>query len=73
MSARRSIAEGATMMLGARNVLEGKVASVARRATAAHVKTDIGGAVLVALITNEAVADLKPKKGNGALPSRRPM
>jgi molybdopterin-binding protein len=53
------------MKLSARNVLKGKVTSVVRGATTAHVKIDIGGgAIVTAAITNEAVNDLKLKKGD---------
>ncbi|HEX9461537.1 MAG TPA: TOBE domain-containing protein [Alphaproteobacteria bacterium] len=54
------------MKLSARNVIKGKVTSVIRGATTAHVKIDIGGAEITASITNEAVADLKLKKGDRA-------
>lgn len=54
------------MKLSARNVLKGKVTGVTRGATTAHVKIDIGGAVVTASITNEAVNDLKLKKGDKA-------
>ncbi len=54
------------MKLSARNVLKGKVTSVVRGATTAHVKMDIGGAIVTASITNEAATDLKLKKGDKA-------
>ena len=46
------------MKISARNVLGGKVVEVTRGATTAHVKIDIGGAVVTASITNAAVDDL---------------
>ncbi len=55
------------MKLSARNVLKGKVTSVVKGATTAHVKIDIGGgAIVTASITNEAAGDLKLKKGDKA-------
>jgi len=55
------------MKLSARNIVKGKVTSLVRGATTTHVKVDIrGGAVIPASITNEAVADLKLKKGDRA-------
>ncbi|NVO15179.1 MAG: TOBE domain-containing protein [Rhodoplanes sp.] len=46
------------MKISARNVIEGKVLEVNKGATTAHVRLDIGGAVVTASITNEAVAEL---------------
>jgi len=55
------------MKLSARNVLKGKVVEVKKGKTTAHVRIDIGGGVIVtSAITNEAVADLKLKKGQKA-------
>jgi len=55
------------MKLSARNVLKGKVTSVVKGATTAHVKIDIGGgAIVTASITNDAANDLKLKKGDKA-------
>lgn len=55
------------MRLSARNVLSGTVAEVKKGTTTAHVKIDIGGGnVITASITNEAVDDLKLKKGDKA-------
>ncbi len=54
------------MKLSARNVLKGKVLEVKKGATTAHVRIDIGGMVVTASITNEAVAELKLKKGETA-------
>ena len=54
------------MKLSARNVLPGKVLDVKRGATTSHVRIDIGGAVITASITNEAVDDLGLKAGDAA-------
>lgn len=54
------------MKLSARNQLKGTVVEVTKGATTSHVKIDIGGAVITASITNEAVADLKLEKGKPA-------
>ena len=52
------------MRLSARNVLQGKVLNVKKGATTAHVKIGLSaGMVVTASITNEAVAELKLKKG----------
>ena len=54
------------MKLSARNVLRGKIVEVTKGATTAHVKIDIGGAIVTASITNEAVDELKLAKGAAA-------
>lgn len=54
------------MKLSARNVLKGKVVDVKRGATTSHVRIDIGGAVVTASITNEAVDDLQLRAGDEA-------
>jgi molybdopterin-binding protein len=54
------------MRLSARNILPGKVVDVKRGATTSHVRIDIGGAVVTASITNEAVDDLALKVGDSA-------
>ena len=55
------------MKISARNVLKGKVATVTKGQTTAHVQIDIGGGVLVtASITNEAVDDLNLAVGKTA-------
>jgi molybdopterin-binding protein len=46
------------MKISARNVIEGKVLAVNKGATTAHVRLDIGGGVITASITNEAVDEL---------------
>ena len=54
------------MKLSARNVLPGKVVDVKRGATTSHVRIDIGGAIVTASITNEAVDELALKAGDSA-------
>ena len=55
------------MKLSARNVLKGKIVEVKKGKTTAHVRINIGGGTIVtSSITNEAVADLKLKKGQTA-------
>lgn len=54
------------MKLSARNMLKGKVVGVTKGTTTAHVRIDIGGAVVTASITNEAVDDLKLTVGETA-------
>ena len=54
------------MKLSARNVLTGKVVDVKKSQTTAHVRIDIGGSVITASITNEAVDDLALKVGDTA-------
>ncbi|TIQ37671.1 MAG: transporter [Mesorhizobium sp.] len=55
------------MKISARNILKGKVTEITKGATTSHVRTDIGGGVLVtASITNEAVTDLQLEKGTQA-------
>jgi molybdopterin-binding protein len=46
------------MKLSARNQLKGKIVSVVKGQTTAHVRVDVGGNVITASITNEAVDDL---------------
>jgi len=54
------------MKLSARNQLKGKIVDVVKGATTSHVRIDIGGAVMTASITNEAVAELGLEKGGDA-------
>lgn len=54
------------MKLSARNMLTGKVVDVKKGQTTAHVRIDIGGSVITASITNEAVDDLALKVGDTA-------
>lgn len=54
------------MKLSARNQLKGKIVDVTKGATTSHVRIDIGGAVVMASITNEAVDELKLAAGKDA-------
>jgi molybdopterin-binding protein len=54
------------MKLSARNQLKGRIVNVTRGATTSHVRLDIGGAVVTASITNEAVDELKLAAGQDA-------
>jgi molybdopterin-binding protein len=54
------------MKISARNILKGKVLQVTKGATTSHVRIDIGGAVVTASITNEAVDELKLAVGQEA-------
>ncbi|RUP00195.1 TOBE domain-containing protein [Hyphomicrobium sp.] len=54
------------MKISARNVLKGKIVDVVKGATTAHVRIDVGGTIVTASITNEAVADLGLEKGMSA-------
>jgi molybdopterin-binding protein len=51
------------MKISARNVLKGKIVDVTKGATTAHVRIDVGGTIVTASITNEAVEDLGLVKG----------
>jgi molybdopterin-binding protein len=54
------------MKLSARNVLKGRVVKVTRGQTTAHVKIDVGGSVITASITVEAVDELGLREGDSA-------
>ena len=55
------------MKLSARNKLHGTITEIIKGATTSHVRIDIGGgATVTASITNEAVDELKLKKGEKA-------
>jgi molybdopterin-binding protein len=54
------------MRLSARNVLKGRVTSITRGATTAHVKIDVNGMIVTASITNQAVDELKLREGEAA-------
>jgi molybdopterin-binding protein len=49
--------------LSARNQIKGKIVDVTKGATTSHVRIDVGGTVITAAITNEAVAELGLKAG----------
>jgi molybdopterin-binding protein len=54
------------MKLSARNQLKGTIVEVVKGATTSHVRIDIGGAIVTASITNEAVDELGLKTGQAA-------
>ena len=54
------------MKISARNILKGKIVEITKGATTSHVRIDIGGSIVTASITNEAVDDLKLEKGKQA-------
>ena len=54
------------MKISARNQLQGTIKEVHKGTTTAHVEIEVGGAVLTASITNEAVDELKLTKGQKA-------
>lgn len=54
------------MKISARNQIKGKIVEVTKGATTSHVRIDIGGAVVTASITNEAVDELKLAAGKDA-------
>ena len=54
------------MRVSARNVLKGTIDAVQKGQTTAHVRINVGGAIITASITNEAVDDLKLAKGKTA-------
>jgi molybdopterin-binding protein len=54
------------MKISARNRLKGRIAEVKKGTTTAHVKIDVGGQIVTAAITNEAVDELKLAAGQAA-------
>jgi molybdopterin-binding protein len=52
--------------ISARNRLKGRIVEVKKGATTAHVRHDVGGTVVTASITNEAVDELGLKVGQEA-------
>jgi molybdopterin-binding protein len=54
------------MRISARNRLRGKVTEVTKGTTTAHVKIDVGGAIVTAAITNQSVDELGLKVGDEA-------
>ncbi|MCU1477783.1 MAG: mopII [Subtercola sp.] len=46
------------MKISARNQLKGVIVEVTKGATTSHVRIDIGGSIMTASITNEAVDEL---------------
>ena len=55
------------MKISARNQLKGTIVDVVKGSTTSHVQIDIGGAIIMASITNEAVGELKLAKGQPAI------
>jgi molybdopterin-binding protein len=55
------------MKISARNQLRGTIVDVVKGSTTSHVRIDIGGSIIMASITNEAVDDLKLAKGQPAI------
>lgn len=55
---------GLDMKISARNSLPGKVVSIKKGSTTAHVQIDVSGVTVMASITNEAVDDLQLKVGD---------
>jgi molybdopterin-binding protein len=55
------------MKISARNQLKGTIVDVVKGSTTSHVQIDIGGAIVMASITNEAVDELKLAKGQPAI------
>jgi molybdopterin-binding protein len=51
------------MKISARNKLKGTVVDITKGATTSHVRIDVGGNVITASITNEAVDELQLAKG----------
>jgi molybdopterin-binding protein len=62
----KSIVRRVGVKISARNLLKGKIVSVKRGTTTAHVRLDIGGPIVTASITNEAIDELKLKEGMSA-------
>ena len=54
------------MKLSARNFLKGTIIEVKKGQTTAHVRINVGGTVVTASITNEAVDELKLQNGQQA-------
>ena len=54
------------MKISARNRLKGKIVEVVLGATTAHVRIDVGGSIITAAITNDAVNDLALAAGQEA-------
>ncbi|MCW5708376.1 molybdopterin-binding protein [Shinella sp.] len=54
------------MKISARNCLKGKIVEVVLGATTAHVRIDVGGSIITAAITNDAVNELGLAAGREA-------
>ena len=55
------------MKISARNQLKGTIVDVVKGSTTSHVRIDIGGAIIMASITNGAVDELKLAKRQAAI------
>ena len=54
------------MKISARNILKGRIVDIHKGATTSHVRIDVGGSIVTASITNEAVDELKLAAGQSA-------
>lgn len=54
------------MKLSARNILPGKVVEIVTGAVTSHVRMDVGGTIVTASITNEAVREMGLAVGDAA-------
>lgn len=54
------------MKLSARNKLKGKIVSVKKGTTTAHVRIDVGGQTITAAITNDSIDELSLAAGQDA-------
>ncbi len=54
------------MRISARNRLKGTIVEITKGATTAHVRLDVGGTIMTASITNEAVDELELAVGQEA-------
>jgi molybdopterin-binding protein len=54
------------MKISARNQLKGRIVEITKGATTAHVRLDVGGAIVTSSITNAAVDELKLAVGQEA-------
>lgn len=54
------------MKISARNQLKGTIVEITKGATTAHVRLDVGGAIVTSSITNAAVDELKLAVGQQA-------
>ena len=54
------------MKISARNKLKGKIVEIKKGATTAHVRIDVGGSIITASITNDAVEELALAVGHDA-------
>ncbi|MGE7470109.1 TOBE domain-containing protein [Bosea sp. NPDC003192] len=54
------------MKISARNQLKGTIIEIVKGATTAHVKLDVGGAIVTSAITNAAVDELRLAVGQKA-------